>query len=297
MAIPRRFLPSLSLLSAFETAARHNSFTAAAEELAISQSAVSHQIRALEKQLGCELFIRNRQTVRLSPAGEAYADDIREALRRIGTASMNLHANPLGGTLSLAILPTFGTRWLAPRLPRFLDACPGITLNLATRLAPFDFGTDTMQAAIHFGEEPWPGSEGVELMRETVVPVCSPAFLAQHQPETPADLARMPLLHLSTRPRQWQRWLAQQGVETGYVQSMSFDQFATAAQAAASGLGIALLPEFLIRNDLDRGDLVLASDHFMLSSERYFLVWPRGERERGPLVAFRNWILAEVAKA
>lgn len=134
--VTRRFLPSLALLSAFEAAARTGSVTAAARELSLTQSAVSRQIKALEEQLKVELFVRERQTIHLTAAGEAYACEVREALLKISTASLNLRANLGGGTLNLAILPTFGTRWLAPRLPTFLASNPGITINLATRLYP-----------------------------------------------------------------------------------------------------------------------------------------------------------------
>lgn len=294
MAIPRRFLPSMSLLTAFEAAARHQSFTMAAEELSITQSAVSRQIRLLEEQIGCPLFVRDKQTVRLSEAGADYAREIRGALQRIGSATLNLRANPIGGTLNLAILPTFGTRWLAPRLPRFFDSHPGITINLSTRLSAFDFNVDHVDAAIHFGERPWLGSEGVELMSETVVPVCSPNFAKANPMATATDLLPLRLLHLSSRPDQWERWFAAQGVDCGRLHGMLFDQFATAAQAASSGLGIALLPSFLIDKDFERGDLVLALDAPMQSRERYWLVWPTGRGDFRPLALFREWLLTEL---
>lgn len=151
MLMPRRFLPSLSLLTAFDAAARTGSITKAARELNLTQSAVSRQIKLLEQQLEVELFVRERQTIRLSLAGEVYAREIRDALHRISMASLNLRANPRGGTLNLAILPTFGTRWLAPRLPRFLARHAGITINLVTRLSQFDFRLEPVDAAIHFG--------------------------------------------------------------------------------------------------------------------------------------------------
>lgn len=292
MAIPRRFLPSMSLLSAFEAAARHESFTAAAEELSVSQSAVSRQIRLLEEQIGSKLFVRDKQTVRLSEAGATYAREIREALQRIGSASLNLRANPYGGTLNLAILPTFGTRWLAPRLPMFLERQPGVTINLTTRLQAFDFRTDPFDAAIHFGHTPWPGTEGVELMTETVIPVASPEFLKRHSIKTAQDCLRAPLLHLASRADQWERWFAHHNVDAGRLRGMLFDQFATAAQAAGSGLGLALLPRFLIENDLERGDLAQVLDAPMLSRERYFLVWPPAHANHRPLKVFRDWIIS-----
>lgn len=148
MRIPRRFLPPISLLIAFEAAARLQSISAAGRELDLTQSAVSRQIRALEDMLGADLFLRERQTIRLTEAGKAYAVAVREALSRIGNATLNFRANPSGGTLNLAILPTFGSRWLAPRLPQFLAENPGITVNLSTRMAPFDFRLETLDPPV-----------------------------------------------------------------------------------------------------------------------------------------------------
>lgn len=295
MAIVRRFLPSMSLLVAFEAAARHQSFTAAAAELNLTQSAVSRQIRALEETLGSDLFLRERQTVRLTFAGETYAQQIREALRHISTATLNFRANPRGGTLNLAILPTFGTRWLAPRLPGFVAEHPGITVNLTTRLAPFDFQLDQVDAAIHFGAPEWPGAELDPLMGETVIPACSPALLARHRFAEARDLLDAPLLHLVSRPDAWERWFAAMNVPAEGVRGMLIDQFATAAQAATSGLGVALLPKFLIEAELARGDLVEAFDGPVESAGRYYLAWPGKRESYPPLQAFRGWIRTAAA--
>jgi LysR family glycine cleavage system transcriptional activator len=294
-ALPRRFLPPMQALAAFEAAARLQSFTAAAAELALTQSAVSRQIRALEEQLGVELFVRERQTVRLSAAGASYAPEVRRALQRIATATLALRANPHGGTLNLAILPTFGTRWLAPRLPRFLQAHPGITLNLHTRLAPFDFQTDALDAAIHFGSPDWPGARLDRLMGETVIPACSPALRERLDLRLPADLLRAPLMHLVSRPDAWERWLRAAGLPDTEVHGMLIDQFAVAAQAAIAGLGVALLPDFLIEAELARGDLVAAVDLPLPSTEAYHLAWPLGREDWPPLQAFRGWLLGEAA--
>ena len=291
----RRFLPSLSLLTAFEAAARTGSITAAARELDLTQSAVSRQIKALENQLGVELFLRERQTIRLTVAGDSYAREIREALRRISSASLNLRANPHGGTLNLAILPTFGARWLAPRLGQFLATNPGITINLVTRLSPFDFRLDSIDAAIHFGDAVWPGAELTLLMREETIPACSPDFKQAHEIQAPSDLLRVPLLHLTTRPDAWERWFTETGVAFENVHGMLFDQFATASQAAIGGLGVALLPTFLIQDELARGELVAAVDRPLQSAQRYYLAFPRERAAYPPLVAFRDWIVKELA--
>ncbi len=299
MLAPRRFLPSLSHLQAFEAAARTGSVTVAARELNLTQSAVSRQIKALEEQLEVELFHRERQTIRLTPGGEAYARDIRDALKKIGTASLNLRANPFGGTLNLAILPTFGTRWLAPRLPSFLKLHPGITLNLMTRLSVFDFALEAMDAAIHFGMGEWRGAETTLLREEYVVPACSPDLKARYDFSRPADLRKAPLLHMTTRPDAWERWLRLYDAPADNVQGMLFDQFATVAQVARAGLGVALLPVFLIEEELKSGQLVRALDlpqkSEMKSAEAYFLAWPADRGAHPPLIAFRDWILNETA--
>jgi LysR family glycine cleavage system transcriptional activator len=284
----------MSLLRAFEAAARHQSFTAAAAELNLTQGAVSRQIRVLEELLGSDLFLRERQTVRLTAAGETYAREIREALKRISSATLSFRANPRGGTLNLAILPTFGTRWLAPRLPRFLSRNPGITINLTTRLAPFDFNLEQADAAIHFGGPDWPGAELELLMSETVVPACSRPLQEQYGFEKPGDLLKAPLLHLVSRPDAWERWFEVNGALPEPLHGMLLDQFATAAQAAISGLGIALLPEFLIEDELRRGDLVRALDLPMQSTEQYYLAWPSNRSSYWPLTAFRQWIVQEM---
>ncbi|MCV3767948.1 LysR family transcriptional regulator [Rhizobium sp. TRM95796] len=295
MQSPRRFLPALHYLSAFEAAARTGSVTAAARELSLTQGAVSRQIKALEEQLGVELFHREKQTIRLTAGGEAYARDIRDALKLISTASLNLRANPFGGTLNLAVLPTFGARWLAPRLPRFIDANPGVSFNLVTRLSYFDFRLDPVDAAIHFGGPEWQGGEMAMLRGETVLPVCSPDLKSRYDFSDAAAVREAPLLHLTTRPDAWERWLRHHGAADDSVRGMLFDQFSTIAEAAMAGMGVALLPEFLIETELASGRLVKAIDLPMASEGAYYLVWPSERASYPPLQAFREWLLAETA--
>ncbi|MBP1847075.1 DNA-binding transcriptional LysR family regulator [Rhizobium petrolearium] len=294
MLPPRRFLPSFSLLSAFEAAARTGSVTAAANELGLTQSAVSRQISALENQLGVALFLRERQTIRLTLAGDGYAREVREALRRISNASLNLKANPSGGTLNLAILPFFGTRWLTPRIKHFLDAHPGIVVNLITRLEPFDFRFDTLDAAIHFGAARWPGAALTFLMEEEVLPACSPDFKKRHSLKTPADVLKAPLLHLNTRPDAWELWFTKNKVPFDALHGMLLDQFMTMVEAAAAGLGAALLPRFLISRELDQGLLVAAVEGQIMETGQYHLAYPPDRATYPPLAAFRDWIIQEV---
>lgn len=290
MLVSRRFLPPTHLLNAFEAAARTESFSMAARELSLTQSAVSRQIQALEKLLEVPLFVRARQKVSLTDAGKAYADQIREALQLIASASVNLQTNPAGGILNLAILPTFGTRWLAPRLPDFLSAAPGITINLSTRMEPFDFSQERLDAAIHFGKPDWPDTEMKYLMGETVIPACSPSLMAKHAPISLQNLEQIPLLHLESRPEAWKNWCKKQDISFENKGGMIFDQFATATNAALSGIGVALLPTFLIEQELKSGTLVPAIDLPIKSEEAYYLVWPKERTRLPPLIAFREWI-------
>lgn len=293
MSASRRFLPSLAWLSAFEAVARRGSVTDAAEELDLTQGAVSRQVQKLEQQIGLDLFVREKKRLILTPAGASYAEDIRGAISKITNATIKLRSNPEGGTLELSILPAFGTHWLAPRLPDFLAANPGVTINLSTRVVPFDFAHERFHAAIHFGREEWVGAQALKLMDEEVVPVAAPELIAHTRISAPADLLQLPLLHLETRPNAWARWFNGQGVRAANTQGMGFDQFATMAKAASFGLGAALLPRFLAENDLETGRLVPLWDVEMSSIGAYYLVWPNAHADYPPLVAFRNWIAQE----
>lgn len=293
MLPPRRFLPSFSLLAAFEAAARTGSVTAAANELGLTQSAVSRQISALEKQLGVPLFRRERQTIRLTLAGDGYAREVREALRRISNASLNLRAHPQGGTINLAVLPFFGARWLAPRLGQFLDKNPGIAVNLVSRLEPFDFRFDSIDAAIHFGEGRWPGAELTFLMKERTVAVCSGEFRQRYGIERACDLLEVPLLHLNSRPDAWENWFAAEGARFGNLHGMLFDQFMTIVEAAASGMGAALLPAFLIMPELESGRLVRAVDTAERDTGNYYLANPAERESYPPFAVFKRWLAEE----
>ncbi len=285
-----RRLPQTSLLETFEQAARRGSFTLAAADLNMTQGAVSRQILALEEQLGTRLFIRERQRISLSPAGVIYLEEISKALSIIRMASTSLQVNPDGGVLNLGILPTFGTRWLAPKLPAFLQQNPGITINLTTKLRPFDFAVEPLDAAIHFGAEDWQGTEHLHLADETVVLACSPDLLPTLNITDVADVARGPLLHLATRPKAWSRWFEMNGIDAEVLPGTTFDQFATMAQAAAHGLGLALLPQFLIEEELRSGKLVAASNQANKSLGSYALIWPKARGNHPPLVRLRQWL-------
>jgi LysR family glycine cleavage system transcriptional activator len=294
MQIPRRLLPPIHALHAFEAAARTGSISNAARELDLTQSAVSRQIKALEDQLGLELFVRDKQTIRLTLAGQSYARDIREALRRVSTASLNIRANPLGGSLTLGILRTFGTRWLAQRLPRFAAHYPSIHLNLFSRLTPFDFNLDSIDAAIHFGKAEWPDVAFTPLFGEAVLPVGSSELVSRYSFRSPEDIRQAPLLILLSRPDAWERWLARQDACDDGIRGMMFDHFEMVIRAARSGLGLALMPTFLIEEEIAAGQLVPAFEPALPSLERYYLVSPVERSNYAPFVAFRDWLVHDV---
>ena len=296
MIAPRRYLPSITALLAFEAAGRLGSATRAATELSLTQSAISRQIKSLEAQLGTPLMTRQGRNLVLTEAGADYLRDVRDLLARLAQASMNVRTDRRGGSLSLAILPAFGMHWLAPRLRDFSEAHPEVTVNLSTRLRPFSFASSRFDAAIHFGREDWPGVTYLPLMPEIVVPVCAPGFL-DGPLETPRDMLAHPLLHLETRPRAWARWLAALDVPDDPPAGMVFDQFATMAQAALHGLGIALLPLFVARPYLEAGQLVRAATQENQSIGSYYLVWPEDRPQPPALQAFCGWLRAEVLNA
>ncbi len=287
----RRLYPSIASLRALEALDRLGSASAVAEELALTQSAVSRQLQTLEAQLGVSLVSRERKRLSLTPVARTYVADIRQGLNLIAQASLKLHVAPAGGTLNLAILPTFGMRWLVPRLPDFARRHPEITINMATRLRPFNFEAEPFDAALHFGETDWPGTDRLLLRLERVVPVCAPQLLAAASVNSPQDLLRMPLLHIQTRPRAWQDWFRQVGVQhAGPLPGTVYDQFTTINQAALHGLGAALLPNYLIEQDLATGDLVPLFPDTTETMGAYYLVWPKTKSDDANLREFRHWL-------
>lgn len=296
----RRVLPSLPALTVFEASARHGSFTRAAEELNLTQSAVSKQVRGLEDFLGLQLFERVRQRINLTEAGEAYLKSVRAALEIMEAATMEALAfQSGGGVLNIATLPTFGSRWLTPRLGGFAERHPRISLNVTARAWPFDLVEENLDVAIYFGAEPWPGGICDWLMGEVVVPAVSPALLAPRGVlRSPRDLLRVNLLHHRARPRAWQDWLAAAGAASvNAFHGLRFEQFEMIIQAAVAGIGVAMVPRFMISRELKEGSLVIPFEPAMESVESYYLVYAERKRNLPTVAAFREWLLAEAQKA
>jgi len=293
MIASSRFLPSIASLRALEALDRLDSASAVAKELGQTQSAVSRQLQALEAQLGTSLILRKPKRMQLTPEGRQYATSVRGALQVISRASIDLTLSPQGGNLTLAILPTFGMRWLVPRLADFTRRYPDITINMATRLRPFDFADEPFDAALHFGAADWPDADHLQLKTEMTIPVCAPGLLGGVSLPNIAKISALPLLHIATRPTAWQEWFAAHGACTTQVGGTVYDQFSTIIQAALHGLGVALLPNYLVEQDLATGRLIVAYGQSIKSSGSYFLVWPNSRAGHPALLSFRSWLATQ----
>jgi DNA-binding transcriptional LysR family regulator len=283
-------LPSTSSLRALEALDRLGSATAVSRELNLTQSAVSRQLKSLEEQLGLDLFIREGRSLTLTQEAQTFASDVRTALHKITQASLRLTVNPGGGSLDLAILPTFGMRWLVPRLADFARRYPDVSVNLTTRFGAFNFDAEHHDAAIFFGSGEWPGADSLLLRNESVVAVCAPGLLENRVPKQPSDILGLPLLHIESRPDAWNAWLLAHGVADQRVGGAVYDQFATIIQAALHGIGVALLPDYLTSQDIAAGRLVQVWGGPTPMPGAYYLVWPK-EKSRDPaLMSFRDWL-------
>ena len=297
----RRKIPSTQALICFEAAARHESYTRAAQELALTQSAVSRQITALEAFLGMPLFRRTRHGVALTPAGADYARQIGRQLEVMERDTLDaMSRQGVGGSLQLAAVPTFATRWLVPRLPELAARHPDITVHIETRTRPFLFADTSFDAALYAGTRAqvssWAGTRATALLSEEVVPVCSPALIAPHSHIAPGAVARLPLLQQSTRPDGWRQWFDAQRVDAPRAYSgPRYELFSMLATAAAHGLGAALMPRMLIEAELARGELVVACDKPLRGERAYFLVTPAAQDERPAVSSFREWLVATCA--
>lgn len=292
----RRLIPDIVNLQAFESAARHQNFSRAAEELNLTQSAISRQIAELEQQTGLRLFERIRQRVVLSEAGQRLLPEVKDLLlhsERVMIGAVN--AGRMKSSLRIATLPTFGVKWLVPRLGSFLASEPDVAITVESRSRPFSFDDDGFDLAIHFGQPVWAGATCTFLCHETVLPVASPAIFRGMQIQAPADLGSLPLLHLTTRPKLWAEWFQAQAspVNDAYG-GPRFDQFSMILAAAIGGLGVALLPTYLIEDELTSEALVPLFDLTMPTEKAYYVVRPETKQTYLVADAFQAWLLSQV---
>lgn len=295
MNLDKKLLPSISMLAALDATARKGSFTRAAEELSVTHGAISRQVQALETQLGVSLFVRTARGVHLTDIGRDYAAEVNSVLATLRNASLKIIADPKGSTIDLSVMPAFGTRWLIPRLPGFLEQHSDITVNFVTRHPNTRFEEDHIDAAIHNCEPGWAGAESTFLLGEPAYPVCSPELSERLCGQLELDAPDLPLLGLKSRPDAWRDWFTEGGLDEPYEHNMMiFEHFSALAHAAVAGLGVALLPRFLVNMELERGTLVVLTDRPTANEMAYYLITPRKKQSYEPVRLFRRWLYATI---
>lgn len=296
----RRNYP-LNALRAFESAARHLSFVAAAEELSVTPTAISHQIKKLEEYLGVSLFRRRTRGLVLVEAGQLLSKELHPVFLNLDQAMEHVMEADRGGSLALSVAPTFAAMWLIPRLQNFYSLHPDIDVRISTSLGLVDFQRDDFDAAIRLGHGQWSGLEAIKLFDESVIPMCSPRLLeGQNAIRKPADLKKHVLLHnhsmdFDPNAPTWQTWLEETGTRGVDVsRGMHFSLPDHGLQAAIDGAGVVLGWRFLSAKDVEAGRVVELFDAAIPLGSTFYLVYPEAQSRRPNIAALRNWILEEV---
>lgn len=296
LTITRKRLPSLNALRTFETAARHGSFKQAAAELCVSHSAISHQIKALEKHLGVELFLRKAREVELSKIGRAYYPILRDAFDRIAEGTDLVLSNNGQGSLTVQVYSTFAIRWLIPRLPDFRQKHADVQIRLHTSQNDVDFEHDDVDICVMIGHQDHRNLQYDYLFSSRIFPVCSPAFLDQAAISSPNDLAKQPILQVYPSEHDWWTWLEANDVhgvnpETGE----QFDSYDLAMNTAMQGQGVALGMEPFVTRELDAGLLIEPFPNCRIYNEgNWYLVCRKEKALTETIALFRDWLIAQI---
>lgn len=291
-------LPSLNGLRAFEAAARHLSFTNAAQELNVTQTAISHQIRRLEEELGLKLFVRQNRSLALTPQAVEYLPGIRAAFQDLRSATDRLLRNGADNVLTVSTLTSFAVKWLLPRLASFQAQHPDIDVRITTSTELVDFRSGNVDAAIRYGHGQWQGLHSDWLMAEHLFPVCSPTLLkgarALREPE---DLARFTLLHTSSTSDDWRLWLTAAGLSPHLSQNagLTFDLAFMTVQAAIDGIGVALGHTAYVADDIAKGRLVVPFHIKLPADAGFYFVTPQDKTTAPKIAAFRTWLKTAMA--
>jgi DNA-binding transcriptional LysR family regulator len=291
----RHLTPSMSLLLAFEAAARHESYTRAAVELSLTQSAVSRQVQALEQQLGLTLFRREGRQVQLTDVGRLYQREMSDALGRIRSATLQAMAYQSGGgSLRLATLPTFGSKWLMPRLHDFYKRHPGMLVHINSRIDAIDFDTSGIDAAIVVGNADLPGLVSHRLHAEELVVVISPQAALADRHWAPEQIAEQMLLNVANNPNVWADWFSHHRLPHRLMRlGPSFELTSHLIQAVKADIGIGLVPRILVTDELAKGELI-SLDLPFASQRSYYLAYPPRNEGLPSLQAFRAWLLEQI---
>ena len=296
-----RQLPSFFSLRAFESAARHESFTLAAHELHLTPSAISHQVRALETRLEISLFFRQTRRVTLTQQGTRLLENLTSGFDLIEKACNDLRPRDQVRVLSVHCSPSFASQWLGPRLGQFMQAHPGITIHVSSSAEPAELHRDgTLDLDIAYGAPPPRHGTVVEsLGREAIVPMCSPRLIEQGMPVAPADLTRFTLIDSKLNPVQWSDWCMANGVELPDRARPSFDRGSLAIAAAVDGQGVALETRRFAELELAKGTLVVIGGPAFKSIERetHFFCYRQADRDCQRMTAFRDWLYAQAGVA
>ena len=289
-------LPSLNGLRAFEAAARHLSFTNAATELNVTQTAISHQIRRLEEELGIRLFVRQNRALALTPQAKDYLPGVRAAFNDLRLATDRLLRKDNDHVLTVSTLASLAAKWLLPRLSAFQEAHPGIDVRITTSTALVDFRSGDVDAAIRYGRGHWPGVRADWLTADELFPVCSPALLTGNRPlRSPQDLADHTLLHTSgVYDDDWRLWLTAAGLpaDISKLPGLTFDLILMTVQAALDGIGVAMGRTSYVEADIAKGRLVVPFKITLPTDAGFYLVSPEGRTDTPKLAAFRQWLKA-----
>lgn len=289
-------MPSLKALQVFEAAGRTSSFQKAAEELYVTPSAVSHQIKQLEEYLGMSLFERRTRKVTLTMAGSSYLEVITSAFMNMEVATGRLIEGRSGGELKLAVAPAFLDRWLLPRLNDFTSRYPDINLDIHSSLGALDFSQTDIDLAVYFGDGQWSDVDITFLRPSFLIPVCSPTLLEQEPVMVPADLLKFRLLAVKKRPEEWKTWFQMTGTPFFPSQgTISFSNGLNTAKAAAKGMGLALSDPSLVSEEIESGELMIPIDVLMRLSKSFYLVSQKGKPLTHAITVFKDWIMERMA--
>lgn len=291
----RRKIPSSTALQAFDAAARHGNFARAAEELCLTEGAISRQIARLESLLNCRLFDRTGSRVKLNPLGAHYAQHVRETLDRLERDTQYIMGMPEGSkSLDLAVLPTFSSRWLIPRLSRFKSLHPEITVNIAARTDPFILSGSGFDAVVHFEHPAWAGMRTQLLFQEQLIPVCHPALLTNK--DINAQLNELPRIHRRQNPDAWHQYARESGITLDNpAQGDRYDLHEMTIAAVMAGQGVALIPRLYIEHELRSGIVVSPWPASVNLNKKFCLVKPTETRiNQRALEDFEAWLLTEI---
>lgn len=298
----RRYIPSSTALKCFEASVRHLSFTRAAEELYLTQSAVSRQIRNLEEFLSRDLFIRLNKRLVLTGTGAAYYKEVVPLLDGMETASLRmLYREDEKTTLTISALPTFASHWLVPRLAEFQQQHPQFQIKVRSLSNAATEDAESVDVILHYGGDHWPRAVSHQLMQEKVVAVCSPDLLTRHNDTQQknwqsGDVVDFPLLHSSSRINAWSDWMAAKGLESGSFGGTTFEHFHMLIEAAKSAMGVAVIPSILAEGSLASGELIAPFGDAVTTPHEYLLSYPADKADLEQVVIFRDWLLAKQAR-